>query len=177
MATKRLFFALWPTVEITQSIKQNTDQIKKSISGKFVASSNWHITLAFLGNIDSKTRACLIEQANKIKCTPFSIKFNNILYFKNPKILCYGLNKNTDTKDLNLLVQACKEIQNKCGLQSETRQFLPHITIVRKVKKPQTEIKINPTSWQANEFVLVSSELSEKGSVYTVLNRWTLTPK
>ena len=174
MEINRLFFALWPTPEIIQSIKRSTDQIKDSINGKVVVNSNWHITLAFLGNIDVKTKACLIEHADQIQCSPFSIEFNQILYFTKAKALCIGVNEKSNNDNLNYLAQECKRIQNECGLKSETRHFKPHITVARKAKAPEEGLIINSIHWHAKDFVLVSSKSTEQGSVYSVLNRWPL---
>ena len=174
MQTKRLFFALWPTPEISQAIKGNNQKVTQSISGNFIAQSNWHVTLVFLGNIDTKTINCLVEQAKQIQCPAFEIEFNTVLYFKKAKVLCYGITGNTVAAELNSLVTKCKQIQEYCGLKSEVRDFVPHITVVRKAQQPQAELIIKPIVWQASEFVLVLSENKGQGSEYTVLHRWKL---
>ena len=52
--TERLFFALWPT----ESVRLDLDQLSQVVNqtpgmvGKIILPVNWHITLAFLGNIN-----------------------------------------------------------------------------------------------------------------------------
>jgi 2'-5' RNA ligase len=89
-------------------------------------------------------------------------------------VVSYGINDNKANTNLNLLVNECKRIQDECGLKSKPRDFIPHITAIKKVQKFQLTLNIKPVLWQANEFVLVMSELTEQGSVYTVLYRWNL---
>jgi len=174
MAPDRLFFALWPTSSISTSIKSNTTRLKKTVKGKFVTPENWHITLAFLGNVDKRTKDCLINKAAQLQCAAFELEFENVMYFKKTHILSYGVHQKTDLTKLNFLVDECKRVQHVCGLKSEGREFKPHITVARKVKELNDGLIIDPILWQANEFVLVRSELLEQGSVYNVLERWPL---
>jgi len=171
---KRLFFALWPTAEISHALKQNANLIKNNVTGNFVSQSNWHITLVFIGKTNMETMACLIEQANNIQCSSFLLKFDNIDFFNKSKTLYYGVDKIADLNHINVLVQHCKQAQDSCGLISESRQFVPHITLAKKAKQLEQKFEIKPVAWQVNEFVLVASEVSTASSIYTVLNRWSL---
>ncbi len=58
MQTRRLFFALWPITKVIHDIKLNNRTLKQSLSGNFVAQTNWHVTLAFLGNVAFETESC-----------------------------------------------------------------------------------------------------------------------
>ncbi|MFV2061332.1 MAG: RNA 2',3'-cyclic phosphodiesterase [Gammaproteobacteria bacterium] len=171
---KRLFFALWPSAEISHAIQSNNQIIEQSVNGNFVAQSNWHITLAFLGDCDHSTVNCLIENANTIQCFSFEVEFTTVMYFKKTMVVSYGVAKDAPVNNLNSLAQKCKQIQEDCGLKSEARDFKPHITVLRKSQQPQQELIINPILWQAKEFVLVVSERTERGSNYSILQRWNL---
>jgi 2'-5' RNA ligase len=50
----RLFFALWPDDAVRARLTGVVDSLRRTVSGKWVKPDNLHITLAFLGDIESE---------------------------------------------------------------------------------------------------------------------------
>jgi len=58
----------------------------------------------------------------------------------------------------------------------EHETFRPHVTLVRDVARgPAAASGIAPVQWLVESFALVESQVGQRGSEYTVLDRWLLT--
>jgi 2'-5' RNA ligase len=165
---KRLFFALWPDDETRNQI----DYLNRSIDQaglKKVNRNNLHVTLVFLGQVDNKSETILKQGAEKIKVEPFKLTFDQLAFWKKPKILCLTA-KQHDSQLLSL-VNALKSLADQCGIKTEERPYQAHITLARKAIYA-IKIKIEPVEWQAQSFCLVESCSTPNGVVYQVLVRW-----
>ncbi|MGP4108246.1 RNA 2',3'-cyclic phosphodiesterase [Virgibacillus sp. L01] len=92
-----------------------------------------HITLKFLGAVNSNTLDLLLQSLNVLKkTTAFKITTESIGFFGNPKkprVLWAGVEK---TKSLAALHEAVEDIAEIAGFQKENRSFSPHITLAKK---------------------------------------------
>ena len=61
-----------------------------------------------------------------------------------------------------------------CGFKKDTREFQPHITLVRKAKNQPAVAVIEPIELKVTAFCLVESKTAADGAYYSVLKRWTL---
>lgn len=169
----RIFFALWPDDEVR---RQTVHNLKKSphykINGYNLPPSNLHITLHFIGNISSEKLHCLHQQAEKVSSKKFAMEFNHFGYFPKPKIIWMGL---TDIPDaLTTLHHNLANNLQSCGYNAEQREFIPHMSLIRKAEQPDKLIDFDPICWQANDFVLVESLPVNEGVKYKVLQRYPL---
>ncbi len=66
----RLFIAIQFNEEIKRELLEVQDELKKKIKGNFTNSENFHLTLVFLGEYDSKMQyqACLAIDSVKQNC-------------------------------------------------------------------------------------------------------------
>jgi 2'-5' RNA ligase len=55
-----------------------------------------------------------------------------------------------------------------------TKPFRPHVTLARKVHRPPRIMEMQPVTWSFTDYVLVESETLPDGSVYTILERFSL---
>ncbi len=60
------------------------------------------------------------------------------------------------------------------GFELERRSFEAHVTLIRKARAPRALPALPPVDWPVEEFVLVRSTLSNEGSSYEVLERFSL---
>lgn len=92
-----------------------------------------HITLKFIGAVDSNKLDLLLNSLNVMeKTTPFRITTKSIGFFGNPKkprVLWAGVEQ---TNFLTALHDGVEDIAVKAGLQKENRSFTPHITLAKK---------------------------------------------
>ncbi len=168
---KRLFFALWPHDVTRQQITQligrlSDDNLKK------VRPENLHITLSFLGNVDSETEQQLIERTARIDASAFTITFTQLHFWRKPKILCL-LSQQPPPLSMLFLVQQLAEIGEICGLKTEDRPYKPHITLARKARRAYP-LQFKPIVWSAESFCLVESTSTVNGVSYRVLHTWKL---
>ena len=168
---KRLFFALWPDEITRQQITQligrlGDDNLKK------VRPENLHVTLSFLGNVDSETEQQLKERAARIDASPFTISFTQLHFWRKPKILCL-LSQDPPPSPMLSLVHQLTEIVEMCGLKTEDRPYKPHITLARKARRA-CSLQFKPIVWSAENFCLVESTSTVNGVSYQVLQTWKL---
>ena len=58
-----------------------------------------------------------------------------------------------------------------CGLQTEARPYIPHITLARHAKH-LPDINFEPIVWRAEAFCLVESCSEPGGVIYKVKEQW-----
>lgn len=169
---KRLFFALWPDAASRSQI----DQLNQTLDqpGRKLVAENLHITLVFLGNVSDEIAAAVQQQAGTISARPFSLTFDEIDYWRRPKVLCMTCQR--QPKPLYQLVNALTRMVEAFPLKPDKRAFRAHITLMRKAKsRPKCDFE--PIAIDADSFVLVQSVSTENGVRYDVLARWPLTAK
>lgn len=169
---ERLFFALWPNNNVCQTINQFSQPELSEIKGKIIPFENWHITLAFLGEVDLPTKQCMQQVAGKIQGNRFSLSLDKLGYWPKPRIFWIGASQIPEA--LQDLVNHLNTGLVDCGYRPDTRPFQVHLTLMRKavcIKKLPT---ITPIAWAVEDFCLVRSILEPSGARYEVIVRWAL---
>lgn len=167
---ERLFFALWPDAVVRQAIFQVQNGLS-GIRGRKVPDVNLHITLAFLGNCTQQQRACLIDQADRIKVEPFSLTLDQLGYWHRPQVVLLGSHGKVPQELLNL-VGALQLAMLNCGLIPEQREFQSHMTLLRKVARVESLPPISPVEWPVAEYRLLRSITSPEGVGYQTVKSW-----
>lgn len=170
---QRLFFALWPEPETVTAIRQQVLPLLKEHDGRRVKPDNFHITLAFLGAVDTRQRACFSQAAGAVRGRPFQLQLNRLDYWPKPKVVWLGVETippelTTLQSDLLLNLQAC-------GFEPEDRPYTPHLTLLRKAKACPEQTSISPLTMSVEDFALVESVSTPNGVEYPVRQRWGLT--
>lgn len=169
--TRRLFFALWPSGAVRESL---ADLLKgeSSRTGRRVPDTNLHLTLAFVGNVSVEQRACMEAAAGTVVAAPFTLTLDRLGYWPRPRIVWAGAGTTPDA--LRDLVARLNAALSSCGYQPEQRPYQAHVTLSRKAQAAPRRREIPAIFWPAVEFCLVESVSEEHGSVYRVLARWPL---
>jgi len=173
--THRLFFALWPDEDLRAGVKKNIQPYIQNHPAKIVPVNNWHVTLAFLGNVSSETKACLQQQAGLLEGKRFTLQLDQFGYFERARVAWLGCND--VPHEMAALFDKLNVALAPCGYQPDFKKFVPHMTLLRKASKGLAAQDVKPITWPVNEFVLVESvptEPIEKGVIYNVINRWQL---
>lgn len=169
----RIFFALWPDDETRIHIAKSLKQLgKDKLNGRIIPSENIHITLHFIGNVSEQKLECLHNAAQTVVAKNFHFELDHFGYFYKPKILWLGLKENPE--GLKTLHQVLGQALANCSYQVEHRPYAPHVTLMRKLTKPESLEKIFPIQWSAREFVLVESIPVEGGVRYEVRERYSI---
>ncbi len=136
-----------------------------------VRAENLHVTLVFLGHVDSGSESLLREKTDDIRLPKFSLTFDQIECWKKPQILCL---RSLDYDPVLLrLVDQLKNRVKELGIRTEEREYRPHVTLARKARHAVV-LDIEPVVWQAHSFSLLQSCSTANGVQYRVLQSWDL---
>lgn len=173
--TIRTFFAF----EIDDAIRRQVNKIIRHLSAqaggnrvKWVEVNKLHITARFLGEIAEEQMVnCLQQVIESTKNIPaLAIEFNQIIMFpeKHPHVIALHIGL---TQELAHLLQSIEQAVVTTGLPSETRPFLPHLTLGRlrsafSPKLDQLPVAL-PLQHQIDHVTLFRSDFVKNASVYT----------
>ena len=182
---KRLFIA----IDIPEFIKDNIYNftvalLKEEKQIKVVSAPNIHITLKFLGNINTG-KVSKIEKAIKETADTF----RRFKYEINGKINAFPGPNNARVVFLEIgnggrqISEIYNELENNLSMvkiRKEKRKFFPHITIARIKNKKNIEQLVNNHEMDSVdcldclEVTLFESQLKPKGAEYAILNKFSL---
>jgi len=150
-------------------------------NAKWVKPKNFHITLAFLGEITSSQVSNIKEILENIssKHEPFTIELSNLGFFpnrKNPKVFWIGINEQLK---LSMLKDDIDRSLTELNVNFDKKPFSPHLTIARfkspqKIKFEALEALDFRDSFLVNEILLMKSDLFSDGPVYSKLYSFKL---
>lgn len=155
---------------------------------KWVEPKNQHVTLLFLGDVDSLdvVKVCRVVQSQCAKVAPFSLSHHGVGAFPNtrrPKILWTGITDGLDEL-VNLHTLLEEPLLELGCYRREARPYSPHLTLGRVTKEDAAEtwgpILTKYSEWDggttiAKEVLVMSSELRREGPFYSVMGRAPLT--
>ena len=166
MANKeRIFIALRPDTQACKDLIKI--QRKVLVSGRMMPPQSLHLTLAFLGDCDSKRKQCVLDKITNINVNAFDIELGEFGYFEHHRIF-HITPSIIPIELLSLHKQLCQAL-SPCQFKTP-RTFKPHITLFRGVKTPPFCEPLNTTvRWHVCSFHVERSELSPEGAHYTTL--------
>ena len=171
-STARLFFALWPTDGVREGLYKASRPAVDAADGKPVTAANLHMTLVFLGSVDPEGEARAHGAAASVHGEPFSLELDSFGHWPEPQVLWCGASKVPDAA--RALTARLRERLVSAGLKPDTKNFVPHVTLVRKVRWPGALGSFGPLSWAAKDFTLVRSVTGRNGSEYSPLATYAL---
>src|SRR3989344_2100779 len=174
----RCFISLNLSKNVIDKVVNIQKQIKndKMFSGRLVEKDNLHLTLKFLGEIDSDKLNEVRKRLSEINFNQINLSFGEIGVFSKEDIRIVWIKlKGAD--------ELQKEIDNKLkGLFSIEKRFMSHITLFR-VKKVYDKkrffdhlekIKFDKINFSVDNFYLIQSSLYEPGSAYSEIEKYNL---
>ena len=170
---QRLFFALWPSVEIKQQLIKLTKQVAKHSDGRRVRDDNLHLTLRFLGSVTEDKQKCIEQIANDIQFEPFELILDQLVFRKKQEMV-WLTTDNAIPDSLQNMVEQLETGVQECGFAPEKYPFKPHITLIRKTRKTKELSGQVNLKWFADAFVLVRSKTWQEGVEYSVVKEWKL---
>ncbi len=178
----RCFIAIELSPEIKTALQKIEDELKSKVpSVKWVKPDNIHLTLKFLGHIDTdaveSVKAALGAIAQNAK--PFVIRLSSPGAFptpERPRVIWVGIDKG-DKESIDL-ANSIEEKTALLGIEKENRAFHPHLTLARvdflkdksALKNAFDSLKIPPVEMTASKLTLFQSTLTRGGSIYTALH-------
>ena len=173
----RTFIAL----ELPPSLRQKLSRQAKLLAGqdkrqhiRWLPPENYHLTLVFLGDVDSASLSglqfTLEQKLGSMKAVPCKITTITPFPFSRPKIAAALLECTAELLQLQTDVAKCVR---SCGISIERRRFVPHVTLGR--LKPFAGKSVD---FQAHNILLAGiaetvtlfqSELTSDGAIHTAL--------
>ena len=136
----RVFAALPVAVDIRAQIHALLQQQPEAPDIHWIPAANYHITLAFLGDLSGQQLAALCAALNAAKPLPaVTIRLRAIARFPDSSghIIAAGVHKSAE---LSRLHKAVLEAAVAAEIHLQRKQFVPHITLGRLGKSPRHEL-------------------------------------
>lgn len=177
----RVFVAVSPPEEVRLAMADKLSV--QRLPGKTAPPHNWHITLRFLGRIDTLTYERFLSAMDQSALAgPFALRLGPLGAFPRTTratVLWVGVTSGADR--LGQLATIADECAQVAGLTSEDRPFHPHLTLSR-IRPPQDVTVLIDDSedlgigWRCDELVVYQSHLGGGDPRYEPLERMPLTP-
>ncbi|TNF33940.1 MAG: RNA 2',3'-cyclic phosphodiesterase [Gammaproteobacteria bacterium] len=172
-ATRRLFFALWPSDDVRAAmVKVFKQSSQAKLRAKTVMPGNLHITLHFIGNVDTERQACLHQAATSVRSEPFNLRLDRYGHFYQARVFWLGCSDIPPV--LKQLYTDLATAFTGCGYTADKRPYAPHVTLMRKLLKPGPLIQPEAIHWPVREFVMLESLSHPEGVEYRVIERYPL---
>lgn len=163
---KRLFVALWPSVNMQQKMASLLPANSKGIP---VKTANIHATLVFIGKATLHQEAAYRAAISAIAFPPVDLTLNTFGWWKTPRVLWLGA-KNTPSQLNELVALVNQKLNEAAGFIPEKRSFSLHITLARKHPGPTLDWGENAAiNWHADTLALVESRATPSGVRYIPL--------
>jgi len=165
----RLFFALWPPRATAAALTAWAAEVQKQSGGRVTATDNIHLTLAFLGDADPDLA---IRAAKHVTGRRHALPIETAKYVRrNEMVWVAPLALPTALAEL---VESLHGSLRQASFRLEERPFAAHVTLIRKARMPKTLPALPRVEWPVDEFLLVRSRTSPKGSTYEPVDRFPL---
>lgn len=165
----RLFLAVSLDPAVKQGLCAVRDQLAQAASaGRFTPQDNFHITLAFLGDVPPSRLPAIRKSMDCVHCPPFSLTLNRIGRFRRRGGDIWWMGIDASPELTSLAGQLSNALQAH-GFSLEDRPFSPHITLGRQVQLPPEFHRFSTPALQqhVSAFALMQSERRGGRPVYT----------
>jgi 2'-5' RNA ligase len=168
----RCFFALWPDAAARRRAAAAAALVEGGDGARPVPRENYHLTLAFVGDIATAQLAVLRQIGRELRAPGFTLTFDAYEYWPKPEVVVAAAREFPGS--LSELWQQLHRDLNGHGLALAPKRLRPHVTLARKVTQAPVWPAMSPFEWSALEFSLVRSDTASAGALYTVVDTWPL---
>lgn len=177
--TARVFFALWPSVELAEQLGRVAREAAARFGGRATRPDSIHLTLAFLGNVPEARLPELAVTAASVQAAAFAVTIDCLDYWVHNHLLWAGCS--VPVPRLVTLATALRGAMSAAGFKvgRTDGKFSAHVSLVRRVPEgavvPGTcPLPIGAFVWPCSRFVLVRSQLTASGSEYRIIQQFPL---
>ena len=165
----RLFFALQPSSDdldrLARALPDDLD------AGRVIPRENLHVTLAFLGDVDTELEAAAREAAAGVQAPPVTLSFTALAHWSGSRTRVL-VPEAIPAEAQTLRGELARRLRER-GVPFDARIWRPHLTVARKAR-PAEEVPVEPLLFRFREFVLVHSRTDPAGARYVAIGRWRL---
>ena len=176
----RLFVA----IIIDPAVSRELDSIKDKLEiPSLKTTPDYHITLCFLGDVTDAAR--VKEALRSIVFSSFSLTLGLLKVhpsLKSPEHIEVTLKQDAGHAALIQLHRMVAQALQAAVGHTETHSFKPHITLARvkfidddeQLQAILNDLKVPQLRFKVTKFYLFKSDLTEKGSIYTLLETYAV---
>jgi len=157
---------------VRTALTQRAAVLQPVCGGRLLPAPNIHLTLAFLGHIAPERLAELKCMAAALTAERFTLMFDHAGYWRQPRIVWAGLV--TVPPALEALAAVLDQGLRAHGFRTESRKFIPHVTLLRDARSVPPVTALEPLSWPVRRFVLAHSCPVPGGVRYDIAGSWPL---
>jgi 2'-5' RNA ligase len=140
----------------------------EACGGKPAARNKIHLTLVFLGSIETAAVERARAAAATVRAAAFDLTLDRAGSFRRAQVGWAGCN--VTAQPLLELARTLGDALEREGFKPEERAFAPHVTLARRIRRPVEGAAIAPVSWRAQSFALVHSNEGR----YETIASWDL---
>lgn len=157
----RLFVALQLSDEMRKEAASVMHEWKKrGVKGSYAPAQNLHVTLAFIGEVESA--GPVKEALQQLQYKPFRLAFSDTGTYGD--LLWAGIKGN---QGLSGAARAVREALDAAGIPYDKKKFSPHVTMVRKMSGPWKQVKGPKGEMTVKKISLMKSAVKDGKRVYT----------
>lgn len=168
----RTFIALELPRGFADETAELARQLSPTVKGRFSPRKNYHLTLAFMGEIGEAQARDAIAALDASCAGRASVKLRpeGLGHFGRPSDATLWLGM-VATPELVELCERVREELAAAGLSFEDKPFRPHVTLARRARLPQRELPglVFPLPEEAAHVTLFKSTLTQDGPIYKAL--------
>jgi len=168
----RVFYALWPDRSVNSALAETARRLHRVVSGRRARDDSIHLTLAFVGDVDSVRLPELLAPPAVLTVARFTLTLDSWGCWPRNGIAWVGPSRVPDP--LRELAAGMEAWLRDAGFEMDVGPFNPHVTLVRKAQCAPLPHSTPCIEWQIEDFVLVRSALAPDGSRYETIGRWPL---
>ncbi|MGB6309424.1 MAG: RNA 2',3'-cyclic phosphodiesterase [Steroidobacteraceae bacterium] len=172
----RLFFALWPDTDTRARIAATAAALCLDGHAKPVPRENYHLTLAFIGEVAPIEVAVLRQIGAAQRATRCRIRIDACEYWPQSQVLVAA----AQAPPLQLS-ELQERLRDDLALRPTAAApdrphpvWRAHVTLARKVAQAPVLQAMSHFYWNAESFSLVRSDSAGAHSIYTVVDTWPL---
>jgi 2'-5' RNA ligase len=168
----RTFFALKPGAETALAI-ESWRALSWPLLQRPIPAANFHLTLAFLGDIGEAQLECLAGRAGGVDARAISLTLDTLGYWNKPQILWLG--PASCPQALLDLASQLKKSATSGGLKIDKRAYRPHLSLARRVSPEPVAALTSPRfNCHFDSFALFESTQVRGGVRYREVESWPL---
>lgn len=174
---------LFVGIDLPFPIRERLSLLAAGLPGaRWLAPESYHVTLAFIGEVNEAKAESLHEELCVVAGKPFALEINGVGSFESKgklRALWAGV---ALSEPLTILQGRIAGACDRAGVDIEKRKFKPHVTLARFSEQPpraklgdwlaaNSLFRLEPLA--VTSFVLFQSRLGREGAHYEALERYT----